>query len=304
MHNEIDNNEIKFWEKVSLKEVKELLEKEPNVVNKRLSRDDTPLHLAVYNAQAPEIMEALINAGADMEAKNVFDNTPLHTAAHGHLNALNFLLSRGADIYARNENGVTPLHIAAATSAEAVDVLLKAHADAEAKTVDYETPLHYAASFDNAKAVEKLIKNGANTDARTRFWQETPLHIAANFGCVKALKALLKCGASLSSKNRDNKTPLQLAEDFIHYADNPQKLFEVISVLKAYTAQKKYKSKKSKKPQKEQTLLKTQSLKEQQPPKTTTAENTPPHQAEKEKQSQKTSIISQSIRDRNDRLWG
>ena len=123
MSNEIDNNEINFWGTASLKEIQERLEKEPTVVNKKLSRDNTPLHLAVYNLQAAEIMEALINAGADMEAKNVFDNTPLHTAAHGHLNALNFFLSRGADIYARNENGVTPLHVAAATSAEAVDVL-------------------------------------------------------------------------------------------------------------------------------------------------------------------------------------
>lgn len=57
----------------------------------------------------------LVKSGANIAAKGMEDDTPLHDAAYnGHLKIARMLVERGADPAARNGKGKTPVDVAAA----------------------------------------------------------------------------------------------------------------------------------------------------------------------------------------------
>ncbi|XP_044747420.1 uncharacterized protein LOC123308712 [Coccinella septempunctata] len=72
----------------------------------------TPLHCAVRNGHL-EIIELLLERGADVNDKTEMAFTPLHSAVEGlkigHEKVVKLLLEKGADIYAKTENDQTPL---------------------------------------------------------------------------------------------------------------------------------------------------------------------------------------------------
>lgn len=55
----------------------------------------------------------LVQSGANVNAKGLDNDTPLHDAAsNGHLKLIKLLVERGADIHAKNAKGKTPLDVA------------------------------------------------------------------------------------------------------------------------------------------------------------------------------------------------
>jgi ankyrin repeat protein len=81
-----------------------------------------------------EIAKALIEAGADLEAKAEDGRTTIHIAAGwGHTEIVRILIQAGADLEARDSNDWTPLHRAALNSrTEAAKALIQAGADISA----------------------------------------------------------------------------------------------------------------------------------------------------------------------------
>lgn len=138
----------------------------------------TPLHDAASAGQTKTAL-ALVNAGADINAKDNYDQTPLNLAvAGGYTEIALILLGAGADVGARDDNGSTPLHIATRNGQTATTLaLVKVGADVGAKNNDGWTPLHDAA------------------------WQ----------GEISAALALAKAGADLHARSGDNKTPTDIA---------------------------------------------------------------------------------------------
>jgi ankyrin repeat protein len=106
----------------------------------------TPLHSAAYYGKF-EVVQKLIEYGADIDARDQYGRTPLYWASGGHHfkdgSVLRLLLERGADVNARAaHDGSTPLHRASAWWAlEVVRLLLEHGADVEAANVDGNTPL-------------------------------------------------------------------------------------------------------------------------------------------------------------------
>ncbi|MDX5526502.1 MAG: ankyrin repeat domain-containing protein [Wolbachia endosymbiont of Andrena nigroaenea] len=93
-----------------------------------------------------------------------------------------------------------------------MNLLLEAGADPNIKDDRGKTLLHYA-SYDN---IESLIKARANPnmeDSEGRM----PLHCAAGIGNKKSISALLEHGADSNKKNKQGKTPLQVATDNHNY---------------------------------------------------------------------------------------
>ena len=88
----------------------------------------TPLHSALAtNAGAVDIriVRALIDAGADVNARSGQGTTALHTAAYvGHVEAARCLLDQGADATIRSSEGKTALDVARERGNEAVARLL------------------------------------------------------------------------------------------------------------------------------------------------------------------------------------
>ena len=61
-----------------------------------------------------ETVRLLLDAGADLEARNVYGFTPLlYAAGNGHTEAVRLLLDAGAAVDARDEGGRTPLRLSA-----------------------------------------------------------------------------------------------------------------------------------------------------------------------------------------------
>jgi len=81
--------------------------------------NNTPLHIAAFGCRYVKpkntimVMQILLEAGADINAKNINGQTTLHFAAmRGNKEACKFLVSQGADINAVNRDGDTPLAFA------------------------------------------------------------------------------------------------------------------------------------------------------------------------------------------------
>jgi len=68
----------------------------------------TPLHWAI---EFPKLVSLLLRRGANVDAADRYGCTPLHYACRdGHQSTVKRLLARGAAIYATDKYGVTPLH--------------------------------------------------------------------------------------------------------------------------------------------------------------------------------------------------
>ncbi|KAI4376615.1 hypothetical protein MLD38_014357 [Melastoma candidum] len=140
-----------------------LLKDSPFLVNERNPvMAQTPLHVAAaYNRI--DVMEFLLDwkgpEQVELEAKNMYGETPLHMAAkNGCADATRLLLSHGAFIEARANNGMTPLHLAVWNSLHSenyltVQVLLESNADCSAEDDEKMTPLDH---LSHGPASEKL----------------------------------------------------------------------------------------------------------------------------------------------------
>lgn len=113
-------------------------------------------------------VEFLIAAGADLNATNKFDMTPLMSAcslgkAKGSRVAIR-LIEAGADVnYVRAADEMTALKFAAnACPAEVLQALIDRGAEVDGPSGTRQTALMHAARYNNVAALEVLVKNGAN----------------------------------------------------------------------------------------------------------------------------------------------
>ena len=110
---------------------------------------------------------------------------PIHDAAEsGDLAGVQAELDKGANVNAKNQNGATPLHRAAWFGhKEIVELLIAKGADVNAKDDSQSshyvgTPLNCAAWKGHKEIAELLIANGADVNAKTNDGK-TPVYNAA-----------------------------------------------------------------------------------------------------------------------------
>lgn len=113
-------------------------------------------------------MARLIEAGADVNARNRFRSTPLHWAAHDRAKAA-LLLSRAADVNAKQIEGRTPLFLVASMGAnqQTVRLLIEHGADAALATANGQTPLMAVAARGNVELIDLLLDRKVDVNART-----------------------------------------------------------------------------------------------------------------------------------------
>lgn len=127
------------------------------------SDGSTALHMAVL-CQRIDVIEALLDAGAPLEAKARSDTTALHCAAmQGHTQTLRYLLDKHASLNARTVDGETPLHLAVKTNnLNCAVMLVGSGADTDCTRNDGSTILHLCAISGNVEMARQLVRAGAN----------------------------------------------------------------------------------------------------------------------------------------------
>lgn len=177
----------------------------------RNSQRATPLHVAAENGGL-QVINELLNAGADKEAQNRKGSTPLHIAAReGHEEIVKLLLERQAKIEARDDEGWTALHFGCQNGhTEVVNELLNAGANKEARTKKGWTPLHIAAREGHEEIIKLLLEREVRIEARDDEGQ-TALHFACQKGHEEVVIELLDAGADKEAKTDTGLTPLHHA---------------------------------------------------------------------------------------------
>lgn len=89
--------------------------------------------------------------------------------------------------------------------------LLENDADVNITDIRGATPLHRAASKGNLGVVKLLLENNDKLKVNVRdVYGNTPLHLACEEDRQEEAKLLVQNGASLETKNKEEKTPLDL----------------------------------------------------------------------------------------------
>lgn len=142
--------------------VRELVGWDPRAVVARSSDGFTALHLAAYFGH-PSAVRILLDEDADVEdvAENGTRVRPLHSGVAGRsLEVVEALLAAGAELEARQQDGFTPLMGAAAGGVqELVERLLEAGADRTARNDHGKTAMDFAREHRHTH-LEALLDGG------------------------------------------------------------------------------------------------------------------------------------------------
>lgn len=188
-----------------------------------------------------QITEQLLRRGANVFVRNKAGKSPIHVVST--VECLQLLLAAKADIHARTVHQETPLHCACSAGAgqsygfaptngvmvalvesrrrafanarafkcysDVVVGLIKAGARVNDTDANGRTALHYAARCGDERAVEALLGAGACVnDFDTSGW--SPLHFAAESGNQAVLRALVAAGAVVNARSAEVGTPLDV----------------------------------------------------------------------------------------------
>ncbi|XP_063908779.1 ankyrin repeat domain-containing protein 17 isoform X5 [Zophobas morio] len=186
-----------------------------DVDSKTDSNHDTALTLACAGGHE-DLVDLLINRGADIEHRDKKGFTPLILAATaGHEKVVEVLLNHNADIEAQSERTKdTPLSLACSGGRyEVVELLLNRNANKEHRNVSDYTPLSLAASGGYVNIIKLLLSHGAEINSRTGSKLGiSPLMLAAMNGHTAAVKLLLDMGSDINAQIETNRnTALTLA---------------------------------------------------------------------------------------------
>ncbi len=162
----------------NLVKTKQLIESNRGLINLKDEQDYQPLHIAAIEGYR-EIVEYLIKAGADINARGMYGWTPLNVAVRfNQKEIVKLLLSHKADPFIKMDNGNTPLHSAAYRNyVELAELFINIGIDINVTDDDGNTPLLGAASRGHIQMVRYLLLKGALPNLKNKSGQ-TPLFFA------------------------------------------------------------------------------------------------------------------------------
>ena len=187
-------------------------------VNQQGDEDWTALHHARRDADVKvDIVQVLIDAGADIEMKGYDGFLPLHYAClSGTLDVVKIFARLGA-VCAADYTGQACLSLAADYGhTETVRYLLcLPEVEVNYREVDGKTALHCAVRKNHSDVVQVLINAGADIDTKDNR-ENSPLHDACNNGLSDIVKMLVEAGAGVRATDNDGHTCLILSAYFGH----------------------------------------------------------------------------------------
>ncbi len=195
--------------------VKWLLKNGANPNHRVKDSDNSPVLSFAREIEKPAIiLQALIDAGADVKAKGASGEMPIHVFVRSaQFDAVEVLIKAKANLSAKTVKNETPVYIATRLGrAKILKLLLDNAADANIQSQDQqETALFLTVKWNKPILAEILLKGGANPDMRDED-QRTPLmHIADERGKNNMSKLLLKYKADPNAKDKNGRTPISIA---------------------------------------------------------------------------------------------
>jgi len=159
-----------------------------------------------------EIVKILIQAGADVNAKNNCGQTALFCASAPEV--VKSLIQARADVNAKDSYGHTAL--SSADSLEKMTILIQSGANVNTKDNDGVSPLIYVLNNLRDKegnvieVIKLLIQAGANVNERNNYNGQTALLYAIMFhtNTPEVVKTLIQAGADVNAKNKEGETAL------------------------------------------------------------------------------------------------
>jgi len=166
--------------------------------NVRLDNQDTPLHVACTHKH-PSVIEVLLGAKADVDARTRWGVTPLLKAAEGcsakDLETAKLLLAAHATVDMARDSGCTPLYAASAHGVvETARLLLSLGATVDAVTQSVATA--------RANTVARARGCGRPTQPHGVNTGSTPLYASCINGHIDVTRLLLSAGASVNRVNQ------------------------------------------------------------------------------------------------------
>lgn len=191
--------------------VKDLLTKNPELLNEKNDDELTPLNLACERGQAG-VTDFLLKQGADPYLGDRENSQPIHLAAVcGSIECMDLLLDHGIDIDLQDDFGMTPLLFAASRRQVVMsDYLIKKGADIDLQSNIGWTAIHLAIVTRNDELAKNLIGQGAELDVFLETGM-TPLHSAVSFGNTELVRMLIEHGADIDVENNHGDQPVNMA---------------------------------------------------------------------------------------------
>jgi ankyrin repeat protein len=217
------------WQ-IKSKEMAEILLSHGADVNAKDVFFQTPLHYAATTGNI-EVARILVAHRGDVDAKNRFySSRPLHLAAlNGHISIAKLLIENGADVNAQDAFGA-PVNMAAGR--DMLMLLLHNKADAGTKDKDGFTPLHLV---EDKEVAQLLISHGAKLDTRG-YEGRTPLHQVAMRNENDMVEWFCSKGSPVNALDSKGQTPLMLSLSMQGYNIDAKTRTETVKILLHYGA--------------------------------------------------------------------
>lgn len=196
-----DRKLLKSAEDGDMAGVQAALDEGAKINVKNYGREATALHLA----KNIDIVRLLVAAGADVNARDNCENTPLH-AHKNNVEVVRLLLDNKADVHARNKMQQTPLY--GCNSCDAIDAMLEEGAAIDAVDFRQTTVLHN--TDISVEVLSYLIARGTDQMVHKKnHLGESPLHVFAKLEKQKdAVKALMDANADVNVQDKLGGRPL------------------------------------------------------------------------------------------------
>lgn len=162
----------------------------------------TPLHYAALFG-TPEALRVVLDAGADPNARNLAQATPLLFAAY-NFEKTRLLVEKGADVNTKTKNGSTALWVAAGApgNERTVRYLLEKGADPKVVRPDGSDLLIRAAPYADASLIRLLLQKGLDPQRASKSG-DTALIESFFFRRTANARLLREAGANVNAATTD-----------------------------------------------------------------------------------------------------
>ncbi|KAL4225843.1 polymerase member 15 [Mactra antiquata] len=181
--------------KADLNAVGNIIKDNPNLVDQKVDGGRSILHLSCHEGYT-NLVQLLIDSGADMMSQDDDGDTPLHFAAFGKQpDCVRELLQNAADPNIQDYNGFTPLHVSVDhPDLDSILYLIQHNSDVTLKTKDGETVMHTAVEQKECQPTiaEAVLKAPSADFSLTNGNNFNVLHWAVFKECRPAVQIIIE----------------------------------------------------------------------------------------------------------------